>query len=326
MAAIAILNPRFHHPESTFWPTAAPEHTQVSFCAGDSIGSRCPLTALSGDTAVRVRRPRGACGDKACPQPAYSPPVRFLRFLASSALTAVLLGLTSSVALAAPRPTAPTVGYDVSYPQCGRALPANAAFGIVGVSDGLAYGRNPCLAIQYAWALGAPKAPPAFYMNTGNPGAAATRVPWYSQAGPEQCSTANEAGCAYNYGYHAARYALEYATEQTSFAAARSGSWWLDVETANSWSADYALNNRDIQGSIDFLASAGISSVGIYSTGYQWGQITGGAQLGPTLANWVAGASNAKRAATMCASSFSGGNVRLVQYPSAGFDANFACL
>lgn len=46
--------------------------------------------------------------------------------------------------------TTPTVGYDVSYPQCGGRLPKDLAFGIVGVSDGLAYGQNPCLAQQYA--------------------------------------------------------------------------------------------------------------------------------------------------------------------------------
>lgn len=240
-------------------------------------------------------------------------------------LSAVVTIVSSGAALAAPRSPAPTTGYDVSYPQCGGSLPANPAFGIVGVNDGRPYGENPCLGQQYGWALGAPKAPPAFYMNTANPGPAATRVDWYGQTGPRACSPTEEAGCAYDYGYNAARYAFEHAAARTSMAAAVAAPWWLDVETENSWSTDQALNVADIQGSIDFLRTAGVPSVGIYSTGYQWGQITGGAQLGPTVPNWVAGALSAKRAAAKCSSSFSGGPVRLVQYPSGGFDADYAC-
>ena len=45
-----------------------------------------------------------------------------------------------------------TVGYDVSYPQCGTTLPASRAFGIVGVNGGLSTKANPCLATQLAWA------------------------------------------------------------------------------------------------------------------------------------------------------------------------------
>jgi len=250
---------------------------------------------------------------------------RLSRVVVMVALSGVLTLVSSGTALAAPKSTSPPVGYDVSYPQCGGSLPANPAFGIVGVSDGLAYGENPCLAQQYAWALAAPKAP-AFYMNTGNPGSLATRVNWYAQNGPEPCSRTNEAGCAYNYGFHAARDAFEYASLQSSVSAATTAAWWLDVETMNSWSTDHSLNVRDIQGSIDYLrTTAGVATVGIYSTGYQWGQITGGANLGVTVPNWVAGALNVKRAPGMCSSTFSGGKVRLVQYISGGFDANYVC-
>ena len=251
--------------------------------------------------------------------------MRISRKVAGATLTGVLILVSAGTALAAPKTTSPTVGYDVSYPQCDGPLPVNPAFGIVGVSDGLAYGKNPCLAQQYAWALAAPKAAPAFYMNTGNPGTAATRVSWYAQTGPRPCSPADEAGCAYDYGYNAAKHAFAYATAQTSATAAAAAVWWLDVETANSWSTDLSLNNVDIEGSIAFLQGAGVAGVGIYSTGYQWGQITGGAGLGTTVPNWVAGALNAKRAPEMCSSSFSGGKVRLVQYLSGGFDANYTC-
>lgn len=250
--------------------------------------------------------------------------MRISRLAAMVTLSGVATLVSGGTALAAPKGAGPTVGYDVSYPQCGGPLPANPAFGIVGVSDGLAYGKNPCLAQQYAWALAAPKAP-AFYMNTGNPGNAATRVSWYGQSGPRPCGPADEAGCAYDYGYNAAKHAFEYATAETGAAAATSAVWWLDVETANSWSTDKSLNVIDIQGSIDFLREAGIGTVGVYSTGYQWGQITGGASLGAAVPNWVAGALNAKRAPALCSSTFSGGTVRLVQYVAGGFDANHVC-
>jgi hypothetical protein len=239
-----------------------------------------------------------------------------LAVLASFCVVATLV--CSGPALAAARPT---VGYDVSYPQCSGRLPKDAAFGIVGVSDGLAYGENPCLAQQYAWASGARKAP-AFYMNTGNPGVATTRTDWYRSDGPRTCDTSHEAGCAYNYGFFAAGAAFDLATDRTG--APPSAMWWLDVETANSWSADAALNLEDIQGSIDYLTGvAGVPAVGIYSTGYQWGQITGGARL--PVPSWVAGALNAKSAPEQCAASFTGGPVHLVQYWSGGFDADYAC-
>ena len=232
--------------------------------------------------------------------------------------------LPSTAALAAPKPKTPTVGYDVSYPQCPGPLPTDPAFGIVGVSDGLAYGQNPCLATEYAWAAKAPLRPVGFYMNTGNPGTAATRADWYSTAGPNfDCSPADEAACAYNYGYNGAAQALAYAGSQAGATAAMRGTWWLDVETANSWSGDTSLNVADIQGSIDYL-TANVAAVGVYSTGYQWGVITGGASF-PSLPNWVAGAINAKRAESMCDASFTGGAVRYVQYSSGGFDADYAC-
>jgi hypothetical protein len=246
------------------------------------------------------------------------------RLLVIAALSAAVALVSAGPATAAPRSAALTVGYDVSYPQCGGRLPRDPAFGIVGVSDGLAYGQNPCLAEQYAWALRAPVAP-AFYMNTGNPGTGTTRTDWYRQDGPEACSEANEPGCAYNYGWFAAEAAFEFAASQSNLAAATNADWWLDVETANSWSSDAALNVVDIQGSIDFLTSK-VTTVGIYSTGYQWGQITGGAQLGATTPNWVAGALNANEAPALCSpSGFSGGAVRYVQYVTGGLDANYAC-
>src|SRR5690349_7115525 len=58
-------------------------------------------------------------------------------------------------------------GYDVSYPQCGRSMPAGATFGIVGVTNGLPFSANPCLATEWSWA--AARGAPQLYMNTANP-------------------------------------------------------------------------------------------------------------------------------------------------------------
>ncbi|HTX62226.1 MAG TPA: hypothetical protein VMD28_01200, partial [Acidimicrobiales bacterium] len=83
--------------------------------------------------------------------------------------------------------------------------------------------------------------------------------------------------------------------------------WWLDVETTNSWqkgSAGQAMNVAVLQGFVVGLDAAGATGVGVYSTSYQWGVITGGtssstASLGK-LATWEPGASDEAGAQAMC--------------------------
>ena len=98
---------------------------------------------------------------------------------------------------------------------------------------------------------------------------------------------------------------------------------WLDIETANTWSSTVALNSADIRGMVDFFTGRSVT-VGIYSTGFQWNQITGGLSVG--VPNWLAGASSTTQAVNWCktASSFSGGRVAMVQYTST-FDNDVAC-
>ncbi len=77
------------------------------------------------------------------------------------------------------------VGDDVSFPQCGGALPTTAAFGIVGVNDGVSDQLNPCFGTSASfpsyssselyWAVagttGVPGQPKAsLYVNTDDPG------------------------------------------------------------------------------------------------------------------------------------------------------------
>src|SRR5215210_4115143 len=87
---------------------------------------------------------------------------------------AVLVAAVVSLALAVPLGTvaahaAPSIGHDISWPQCGRPFPADSAFGIVGVNGGKPYTYNPCLAAEYQWAAGS-GLPPGLYINTSNPG------------------------------------------------------------------------------------------------------------------------------------------------------------
>jgi hypothetical protein len=235
----------------------------------------------------------------------------------STTTTTTTTSPTTTTTLPPPGPRPTVGGNDISWPQCSRPYPAKPAFGIVGVGNGLAYSDNPCLADEYAWATRAPRAP-GLYMNTANPGAQS--VHW-TTPGPRPCGGASDdLGCAYNYGWNAASHAYAYATSQQAIAV----EWWLDVEIANTWSTNLASNNADIQGMIDFLRSQS-RTVGVYSTTYQWNQITGGTQI--PVPNWVAGASNSSQAVTWCtpSRSFSGGAVTLVQYPAGSFDGDVAC-
>lgn len=236
-------------------------------------------------------------------------------------------------------------GYDVSWPQCSSNLPGDGTFGIVGVSNGRPWGANPCLAAEYSWAAARPGAP-GLYMNTANP-APHSSFYWPASGAhdPALCTNSTsttDPGCAYDYGWHAARDSLSAATSITSTSTQLT--WWLDVETGNTWNGDGSSNAADLQGSIDYLRSAGVPKVGIYSTASQWTAITGGYTTASQSSyaaswrgefatpngissspDWIAGAASAGEATNNCATSFTGGATELAQYSSGGFDADVAC-
>jgi len=191
-------------------------------------------------------------------------------------------------------------GNDISWPQCGGAFPTKTGFGIVGVNNGVPFSQNPCLAAEWQWAL-ANKAAPAYYMNISNPGTSSPS----------------------SYGASAAAYALNYATSATGASSATNHVWWIDVETANSWSSSQAANAAVVQGALTYLKQHTAKSVGIYSTGYQWGVITGGVRLGAPV--WAAGASSAASAPSMCGTGFTGKPVKVVQYPAGAYDGDYRC-
>ena len=221
-------------------------------------------------------------------------------------------------------------GYDISYPQCGKAYPTNVAFGIVGVNGGRVFSENPCLADQLRWGGDAAA---EVYINTGNPGPELSSFWPTGQTSPQVCSAADPdtVECAYDYGWNAAEHS--YATLEAAYAARRISAnpnltaWWLDVETTNSWRDDVALNLAALRGEVDYLESRGVTRIGFYSTTVQWGEITGGSKAFAPMPSWGAGAPNESVAKRHCVSTpgFTGGSLALVQYIYNGFDANVRC-
>ncbi len=133
--------------------------------------------------------------------------------------------------------TSTLTGNDVSYPQCGSSLPTSPAFGIVGVTGGLANDLNPCFGpsssypsyteSELYWAVASsvggtsqPKA--SLYVNTADPGNVynGTVIADWPTSGSTpygSCSTttvtlasgtytvgSNSDSCAWQYGYNKA--------------------------------------------------------------------------------------------------------------------------
>ena len=263
-------------------------------------------------------------------------------------LAALLLAtglLATSTLAGASTPTASTsIGYDISFPQCGGVPPTSAAFGIVGVSDGYPLSTNPCLASELQWAQSTVSGAPAFYMNTASPGPAYSSHWPLGQQSPQVCDGTNSPACSYDYGWNNALVSFNNAVSAESTngstsptSAAKAASWWLDVETANSWetleqnygptAASDAIDQAALEGSMAYFSSIGVSSLGIYSTESQWTAITGG--TGSTFAAvpvWMPGYASLSAAESACfTSSFTGGRVAMIQYPSNGFDGDYLC-
>ncbi len=270
-----------------------------------------------------------------------------MRSLRAAVVLAMALGSAAwaeAPATAAPRfAPAGSIGHDVSYPQCGKALPVGA-FGVVGVNGGKPFSANKCLAEQYAWATALPY-PAMVYLNTSNPGAVSAYWPKTptSEGGATCVNTAStsDPGCAYIYGRRAAASALQVAA---TAAVAKDTTWWLDVETANSWDGNGVANTAVLQGMFDYLRASGVAQVGLYAASSHWPAITGG-YTQATAADyraawstyftpvhpmesapvWVPGARNATTAPAKCATSFTGAPAVLVQWVQDSLDHNLVC-
>jgi hypothetical protein len=254
------------------------------------------------------------------------------------------MGAATSTAWAAGSPGG--AGHDVSHPQCGAALPESSTFGIVGINGGRPFSTNPCLTTQYSWAVGRPS-DAAIYVNTGNP-APSSDYYWPSSGSsdPALCTdsaSTTDPGCAYDYGWHAAGNAL--VTGKRLGDAVMAHTWWLDVETTNTWNGDTTSNTAMLQGMYDYLRSHGVGNVGLYSSAYQWKRITGGYTAsnaaryasiwGPHVTPdfplhgaplWVATAASSSTARTSCSTSFTEAPAQMVQFISEdGLDTNLTC-
>src|SRR5205814_2801417 len=90
------------------------------------------------------------------------------------------------------------------------------------------------------------------------------------------------ADCTYDFGSIAAADAYARASAAIGNSATSTVPWWLDVESANSWTTDTASNRADIQGALDYLTAptgsggAGVlAPVGVYTNRDSWQSITG---------------------------------------------------
>ena len=272
---------------------------------------------------------------------------RTLRALAVTALagSGVVLGLPSPAA-ADTGPAGARVGYDVSHPQCDAALPAEQAFGIVGVNGGLATRANPCLTEQLVWAdgsTGVVRAHPGvqLYVNTANPGQVRNEVTTWPSVGETPygtCDGSNTVACSWAYGKARAQVTVHAFFRPAARAAGidpdpAAHPWWLDVETMNTWQwgsdAAQARNRAALEGMADYLTSLG-AEVGVYSTGQQWRRIVGPVEPDSVLYeldSWLAGAVSRQEARENCEEPplTGGGRVVLAQYVSEGLDHDVPC-
>jgi hypothetical protein len=100
------------------------------------------------------------------------------------------------------------------------------------------------------------------------------------------------------------------------------------LESAYGQTVSAKANDRaSVAGAVAALQAAGVVTVGIYSTSYQWGQITGGSGTQfATQPAWVAGTGSLSTAQSNCRStSFTGAPVLLAQYARNGYDADVHC-
>jgi hypothetical protein len=286
------------------------------------------------------------------------------RFFAALSLTLITALVVPSVALAA-KPTGggtqpsgnatELVGYDISYPQCSSKLPTDQYFGIVGVNGGTAATTNSCLAKELTWAnsskTGSKQAKVQLYVNTANPGEVISQITTWPSSNTDKtgfatanpygtCTGQNDQACSWQYGWNRSveanldRFAPAARTAGINSSAA-GYTWWLDVETQNTWQSGstdaLARNTAALEGMAAYYQAQG-STVGLYSTAAQWGQITGSTVSSTSnlngLANWRPSGASLANAKANCsvAPLTSGGFISLTQYVVKNLDNNHSCI
>ncbi|MGB4800941.1 MAG: hypothetical protein WBP03_05525 [Candidatus Saccharimonadales bacterium] len=289
-----------------------------------------------------------------------------LRFCTIAA--AIVLAWPFSSVMAANKPlTASQVtplGIDISHPQCKKQVPTTQAFGVVGVNGGTAASVNSCLAKQLTWAsrsVGSSSQDALqLYVNTASPGAYINQISTWpktsvdedgidtstSSISPyETCDGTDSVGCAWQYGWNRARAAVnEYfapAAQQAGLDTSPAAyTWWLDVETMNTWRSGieldgFAKNVAALEGMTSYYDHVGAKNVGLYSTNLQWDTIVGDAvdADSPLMHRdtWYAlGTTTKTKAVAACTSPryrpLTGtGQIALTQFISGNLDYDVSC-
>ena len=255
-------------------------------------------------------------------------------------VAAVGLMFTPAMAAAQARPSATLAGNDVSFPQCGKTYPSGQAFAIVGVNGGKASTFNPCFGSEWAWAQtstgGTGQAPAQLYVNTGNPGDVLAQynvTDWPTSSDPTidpygTCSGTwtDDLPCSWEYGYERASAEITFVGADV----AGGKKWWLDIETANSWTSDTSKNQASLEGMVFALEQAG-ATVGVYSSSGAWSSLFGPVSASSSLHSlneWRPGARTLSQAVSNCSlAPFDGnGHVEITQYVSAHLDYDHSCV
>jgi peptidoglycan hydrolase-like protein with peptidoglycan-binding domain len=223
------------------------------------------------------------------------------------------------------------VGNDISWPQCpkgvgvvghrGLGLPmptASAQFVVIGLTNGVGYAANPCLAGQVAWAK-AHHVHTAAYAITTYP--STSQLATYGLKGPYAGTIA--AARLANAGFAQARFNVNSMRK----AGLVSPMVWVDVEPSGTalWTKNMAANKAVIDGVLRGYRTAGFM-VGLYSYDPGYGKILGGTRYG--LPEWrTAGPRGQRVARDRCAASYSlqGGPAVLSQWWTASVDHNMTC-
>jgi hypothetical protein len=260
--------------------------------------------------------------------------VRRTSRLALTALALALVGgLTGSPAAAVPvSPSATAVvrGADISWPQCpvgmgipsrrtlGLPLPgARATFVVVGLTNGPAFTRNPCLAWQVAWASGRGLPTSAYAVATFP---TARQLAKHGTTGPYAGHTRRSQ--LRNVGYAEGRYNLR-RLDRVGLTVPHV---WIDVEhySVRPWSRSKRDNRAVVRGIVRAYQDAGVAT-GFYSTTLQWPSIVGNARWG--LPEWhTAGPRSKAVALSRCTEpSFQGGPTVLAQWWTDERDHDLVC-
>lgn len=227
-------------------------------------------------------------------------------------------------------------GGDISWPNCpkgmgvpgrrseGLPLPtADAQFFIIGLTNGRAFTRNPCLTSQLSAAIARGVRASAYTMLSYPNRLERARYGWSGPFG-----TGTYANRISNVGYKQAAFALD-TMSAAGFAAPFV---WIDVEprAERAWSTSIANNRALIAGALRAATDRGIGS-GIYTYANAWRPITGSWQLPYLL--WAPGHSRARTFTARAAQTrescsrvgFTGGALVITQWVWANRDHNVTC-